>query len=116
VVSACLACANTGGREIHGVVRIMETGEPAAHAIVVVDRLGRSLPLVLPPRIEVARATAAADGSFTITLPGKGEVKRMLIGVRDERCAWNATGRQLASFDLNEPLVLTVTQWNCAPK
>ena len=114
---ACLACADTGGgREVRGVVRIMETGAPAPHATVVIDAFGWALPLALPPRSEVARATAGADGSFTITLPGNKKLKSMMIGVKEERCVWNSSFNRLDMMDLNEPLVLTTTKWDCAGK
>jgi hypothetical protein len=112
---ACWACAETGAsREMHGQVRFLETGAPVPAAVLAIDELRvPASPLLLPPRRELFRFTASADGSFSVRLP-KG--KYLMLRLLDQPCQWRGVGMRLDTVDFNEPVVIRAVQWACAPK
>ena len=106
----CAELATT--REIRGRVQFAETGSPVVHATVIIEQFGSpSAPFELPPVAEIVRTETAENGTFSLRVP---EHKYLAIRVLGENCQWNGTGARLDKIsDLDAPLELPVTQWEC---
>lgn len=108
----CAGWAQTAPlREIHGHVRLSETGMPIAGVTIAIEELRSSwVPGHLPHVKELVRTRTAADGAFSLVLP---KAKHMMIRIVEERCKWRGRRMRLDMVDLNAPLEYSLNEWAC---